>query len=619
MRRSGVSVVLAVVLAAALFSCTELVTAPPPATAPSSTPEVRHLQVVAHQDDDILFMNPDVSTAIKVGQPVTTVYLTAGEANVADTAGYAAKRQAGTRAAYAHMAGVRDEWRAEPLVVDHDHRVELYTLKPLPSVQLVFVNLPENADTKALGGPRALVRLWQDRANFVHVRALKPTGGIDGVNCLYDRQSVIDTLVGLYAHFRPTVLRLQDTAPDRRYTGNWVPFHDHPDHVMAALFAREAADLHQRSGTGPRFVSMHYRDYNVDEAPINITPEEQREKLDTFSAYVPHDDQVSMGGPYDAWARRTYYRWPRGVNWVGTDATGRRSAFAVLAGRLVRWSETDSAWTGPVTTADPGGPLAPTISVAGQQVFARRQDTNDVLVLSESGWRNLGNPNRGGAREFEGGAPVAAVVNGELSVFVRNGGGGVSMLTAPDGRTWPTRWADLGGSDVQDGIAVAANGTGWDLFAPTRQTVLRWSRRGGEAPRPDRAFRAPAPSGPLAATTTDGDQTALAYRVADSAAVAVIRPGSAPVLLPAPGGLGAPGLAWTGGQLSIFVRDRAAGVSVSTGGPWTPLPGRIADSPAVSLRDNKITLFALGEDGRLMTTHQPSPAHPFSPWTPLAT
>ncbi|SDN30096.1 hypothetical protein SAMN04489726_5948 [Allokutzneria albata] len=495
--------------------------------------------------------------------------------------------------------------------------MELYTLKERPSIQLVFVNLPENADAKALGGPRALVRLWQDRANFVRVRALKPTGGVEGVNCFYDRQSVIDTLVGLYAHFRPTVLRSQDTAPDRRYTGNWVPFHDHPDHVMAALFAREAADLYQRSGASPRFVSMNYRDYNVDEAPINITPEEQREKLDTFAAYVPYDDQVSMGGPYDAWARRTYYRWPRGVNWVATDQSGRRRAFAVLAGRLVRWTETDSDWTGPSPAPDAGGPLAPTISVAGQRVFARRQDTNDVLVLSESGWTNLGNPNRGGAREFEGGAPVAAVARGELSVFVRNGGGGVSMLTAPDGRTWPTRWADLGGSDVQDGIAVAANGTGWDLFAPTRQSVLRWSRRDGEAPRRDTAFRAPAPSGPLSATATDGDQTALAYRVTDSAAVAVVRTGSAPVLLPAPGGLGAPGLAWAGGRLSVFVRDRAAGVSVSTGGAWTPLPGQVAETPAISLRDNRITLFALGLDGRLQTSAQDAPGGAFRRWGAL--
>ncbi|WP_086819633.1 hypothetical protein [Allokutzneria sp. NRRL B-24872] len=236
------------------------------------------------------------------------------------------------------------------------------------------------------------------------------------------------------------------------------------------------------------------------------------------------------------------------------------------------------------------------------------------MVLSGTSWVNLGNPNSGGAREFDGGAPVAVAVNGQLSVFVRNGGGGVSLRTSLDGRTWPAGWADLGGSDVQDGIAVAAVRDGWDLFAPTRQGVLHWSRRGFRGPaRPDPDFRAPAPSGPL--TAIGGDQLALAYRVADSANVAVVRPGSAPSLLPAPGGLGAPGLAWTGDRLAVFVRDRSAGVSVSTGGAWTPLPGQVAESPAVSVRDNKITLFALGMDGRLLTSAQNGAA--FRPWTPL--
>ena len=43
-----------------------------------ATPAV--LQIVAHQDDDFLFMNPDMAVTLDAGIPVTTVYLTAGEA-----------------------------------------------------------------------------------------------------------------------------------------------------------------------------------------------------------------------------------------------------------------------------------------------------------------------------------------------------------------------------------------------------------------------------------------------------------------------------------------------------------------------------------------------------------
>src|SRR3712207_5219086 len=88
-----------------------------------------YLNVVAHQDDDILFLNPDLSNSLAAGRPNTTVYLTAGEANVPGGSGrpgdptfaecqgggldredYARCRQLGARAAYARMTGVADEW-----------------------------------------------------------------------------------------------------------------------------------------------------------------------------------------------------------------------------------------------------------------------------------------------------------------------------------------------------------------------------------------------------------------------------------------------------------------------------------------------------------------------------
>jgi GlcNAc-PI de-N-acetylase len=40
--------------------------------------EPSHVYFVAHQDDDVLFMNPDIQHAIAAGHHVTTVYLTAG-------------------------------------------------------------------------------------------------------------------------------------------------------------------------------------------------------------------------------------------------------------------------------------------------------------------------------------------------------------------------------------------------------------------------------------------------------------------------------------------------------------------------------------------------------------
>ena len=41
--------------------------------------EFRDLYIVAHQDDDLLFMNPDIQTSIAIGHIVKTAYLTAGD------------------------------------------------------------------------------------------------------------------------------------------------------------------------------------------------------------------------------------------------------------------------------------------------------------------------------------------------------------------------------------------------------------------------------------------------------------------------------------------------------------------------------------------------------------
>src|SRR4051812_26882424 len=88
------------------------------------------VNVVAHEDDDILFMNPDLVGGIRAGAPTTTIFLTAGEnafdgttsgdpaspycPKLPDDGGnhfgqlsrqrYAQCRQRGSQAAYAQMA-----------------------------------------------------------------------------------------------------------------------------------------------------------------------------------------------------------------------------------------------------------------------------------------------------------------------------------------------------------------------------------------------------------------------------------------------------------------------------------------------------------------------------------
>ena len=66
------------------------------------------LNIVAHADDDLLFLSPDLLHAIEASRNVRTVFLTAGDSGAG--ADYWGRREAGVRAAYAQMSGVANVW-----------------------------------------------------------------------------------------------------------------------------------------------------------------------------------------------------------------------------------------------------------------------------------------------------------------------------------------------------------------------------------------------------------------------------------------------------------------------------------------------------------------------------
>jgi GlcNAc-PI de-N-acetylase len=71
----------------------------------------RIMNIVAHEDDDLLFLSPDLLHDLQAGHTVRTVFITAGDAadQVAGGADqqrrYWMAREAGNRAAYAQMSG----------------------------------------------------------------------------------------------------------------------------------------------------------------------------------------------------------------------------------------------------------------------------------------------------------------------------------------------------------------------------------------------------------------------------------------------------------------------------------------------------------------------------------
>jgi len=266
-----------------------------------------HMYFVAHEDDDLLFMNPDIQAAIAAGQYVTTVYLTAGAC--AGQTGYYPTREAGVRAAYARMAGVADAWTVT------GRPIRQVTLTAQPKVSLVFLRL---SGSKSEAGnicdlaTTNLRGLWE---NGVSNPALAMTS-LDGANT-YTRSQLITALTELIQRWHPVRIGTADgsglfgqgTDPSGAKitypAQNRCYYYDHSDHYYSALFARAARDAYPDAHTFAR-----YRAYNMANEAANVTGAALTLKQSVFQTYAEHDrdvpDTPPFGGLYDPWLPRQY-------------------------------------------------------------------------------------------------------------------------------------------------------------------------------------------------------------------------------------------------------------------------------------------------------------------------
>lgn len=577
------------------------------------------VQIVAHPDDDLLFLSPDIDRHINSGGQSITVVITAGDiTGNGDTPGERARnRQRGLMDAYARMAGVSDsnpdaqeEWSGEVWRIG-GRQVEWYWLNGAPApVDLVFMNLHDGA--------------LEDTYKGATDNTVIPTGGLVGESFSYNRAAVVSTLAEIIKHYRPTVVRAQDTDPDHRYTA------DHGDHIHAARFAAEAVNA-----SGLRPIVINYRDYNIFDCQVNLSSDVRGRKNSIFQVYRRYDT-----GAYDpGWVERMYYRETRGVNWVGRGADGRPNVFVVRNGTpFTRKQATDGSWTGEAAVGSPGGALAPGLVAANLpdgriQLFGRRIKDHHLVTIAQStsgtfsgSWTSLGNPNSGGARAAEVGIPaVVANANGRLQLFVKNGGGGLSTRTQ-SGSRW-NGWVDLGGSDLQDGVSAAVNLDGRiEVFASSRDRIVHWYQTAPNGSYVlNNSFPSVAPSSPPTAARNQDGRLEIAYRRAGGADVMInwqVSPGDGWSNAASLGGhagvgqvasvTGPPG---PDARIMMFARNGGGGVSmIRQGRPnagyggWEDLQGLVHDFPSAFVAGNgTVTVFAIAADGTIHHRSQASP------------
>ncbi len=201
----------------------------------------RDLVIVAHQDDDLLFMQPDVIEAVRNGTGVTNVYITAGNGKKGTNA--ANPRYDGLKSAYGDAANEHD-WQCGWITIDA-HPMQHCRLEA-KNVSLVFIAYPDGGKYGELH--HSLLRLWEGSIPSATTIAERPT--------VYTRDELIDTVAAIVRAVEPASIRTLDLAASHGY--------DHSDHmIVGALTALALA----RTDLDPELLA--YRGYNMESEPQN--------------------------------------------------------------------------------------------------------------------------------------------------------------------------------------------------------------------------------------------------------------------------------------------------------------------------------------------------------------
>lgn len=228
------------------------------------------LQVVAHQDDDLLFMNPDLSRDIRDGRCIRTVYMTAGDAG--ENVSYWGGREQGAKAAYAQMYGVPDKWQDEQQLLA-GRKVTVAYLQDVPAVSLVFMRLPDGN----LRGQGFAGHGHDSIRNLLTVSRLN-IRTVDATES-YSKQDLVDVLKEIMVKDIPDHIRTHGSDD--------IGDGDHADHQDVGILT----GLARATYLEPHTISQ-YLGYPTKDMPVNLSDEDITAKQLAFIAYAKHDGAV---------------------------------------------------------------------------------------------------------------------------------------------------------------------------------------------------------------------------------------------------------------------------------------------------------------------------------------
>lgn len=246
---------------------------PPLCTTPTT------MTFVAHEDDDLLFMNPDLIHSIKAGHCIRTVYVTAGDAGIGKF--YWLGREQGSEAAYANMLGISNIWVERIVQLANNEFVSIASPRNNPRVSLIFFHLPDG-NIHGQGFP----------ASYNESLEKLESGKISAMQTV-DRQSnynlaqLRSALTALMHFYQPTEIRTQ-----ANYIGRQFP--DHSDHMAVGSLVKQSYSLYEQQQFENSIVIplKFYIGYPIHPMPANVSGLDLQAKTEAFLEYAQFDTAV---------------------------------------------------------------------------------------------------------------------------------------------------------------------------------------------------------------------------------------------------------------------------------------------------------------------------------------
>lgn len=237
------------------------------------------MNVVAHQDDDLLFINPDTMKSLNAGDCIRTVYLTAGDSGSDEL--YWVGREKGSQAAYTTMENVENIWVDRIVQLKYNEFIQVDHPRADYKVSLIFIRLPDG-NLKGSGFKRNLY----DSLSKLYSGDVTSIMSVDQQS-RYTKDDLVSTLARLMKVYGVNEIRTQSSFVSTKYP-------DHSDHINAGKFAELARIEYMKTAfeNNANIPINYYSGYPIHEMPENVSGTDLTAKYSAFLSYAEYDKSV---------------------------------------------------------------------------------------------------------------------------------------------------------------------------------------------------------------------------------------------------------------------------------------------------------------------------------------